>query len=54
MKNMKGKVAVSDQNGKIILLEEEILFRRLNEIKDISQDQGKRDLLKKRLRALRK
>ena len=54
MKHIHGKIAISDENGKIILLEEEIVFRRLGEIKETSQNQEKRDLLKKRLRELRK
>ena len=37
-----------------MLLEEDVVFRRLNEVSEIVQDQEKRDLLKKRLRALRK
>ena len=36
-----------------MLFEEETLFRRLEEKEEISDDQEKRDLLKKRLRALR-
>jgi len=53
MSNTDDKIAVSDQNGKIMLFEEKILSRRLGEIKEDSDDQLKRDLLKKRLRALR-
>ena len=54
MKSLNGKIALSDENGKVIFLEEEIVYRRLNQDKEIPQDQEKRDLLKKRLRALRK
>jgi hypothetical protein len=54
MKHINDKIAISDENGKIIFLEEEIVFRRLDEIKETSQNQEKRDLLKKRLRELRK
>ena len=53
MSNTDDKIVVSDQNGKVMLFEEKILSRRLGEIKDFSDDQLKRDLLKKRLRALR-
>lgn len=53
MDNMEGKIAVSDQNGKVMLFEDKLLSRRLGEIKETSDDQDKRDLLKKRLRALR-
>ena len=54
MKHINGKIGISDENGKIILLEEEIVFRRLGEIKESPENQEKRDLLKKRLRELRK
>ena len=54
IKYINGKIALSDQKGKVILLEEDVVFRRLNEVSEIVQDQEKRDLLKKRLRALRK
>ena len=54
MKHIGGIIAISDDNGKLILLEEEIVFRRLDSIKENIQDQEKRNLLKKRLRALRK
>ena len=53
MKNIGSRIALSDQNGKVMLFEEEILFRRLGEMEENSDDQEKRDLLKKRLRALR-
>ncbi len=54
MKNRDGKIAISDSGGKVIFLEEEIVSRRLNDGKKVSNDSEKRDLLKKRLRALRK
>ena len=54
IKYINGKVALSDQKGKVMLLEEDVVFRRLNEVSEIVQDQEKRDLLKQRLRALRK
>ena len=53
IKNIGSRIALSDQNGKVMLFEEETLFRRLEEKEEISDDQEKRDLLKKRLRALR-
>ncbi len=54
MKYRDGNIAISDLGGKVMLLEEEIVSRRLNEVKKVSNDSEKRDLLKKRLRALRK
>ena len=37
-----------------MLLEPDVVFRRLEEVSEMMQDQEKRDLLKKRLRELRK
>ena len=51
---INGKIALSDEKGKVMLLEPDVVFRRLEEVSEMMQDQEKRDLLKKRLRELRK
>ena len=47
-------LAISDEEGKIMFFDVKTLNKRIEEKKDINEDLDRRNLLKKRLRALRK
>ena len=47
-------LAISDEEGKIMFFDVKTLNKRIDAKKDINEDLDRRNLLKKRLRALRK
>ena len=53
MKLSDNNLAISDEEGKIMFFDIKTLEKRIETTSGVSQDSEKRNLLKKRLRALR-